>query len=117
MRLGAYPCRLVSGSAAADCYESELIQERHRHRYEFNNTYMDELQDAGLLIAGKTLDGNLVEGVEIVNHPWFVGCQFHPEFQSRPVSAHPLFRDFVRASLVYSGALENDNSAEKLKTD
>jgi CTP synthase len=117
MRLGAYPCDLADGTIAKKAYGADLVHERHRHRYEFNNSYRQQFEDAGGVFSGLSPDGNLVEIFELPDHPWFVSCQFHPEFQSRPVSAHPLFRDFVRASLVCSGALENDNSAEKLKTD
>ena len=117
MRLGAYPCDLAAGTIAKNAYGEDLIHERHRHRYEFNNSYRQQFEDAGGVFSGLSPDGNLVEIFELPDHPWFVSCQFHPEFQSRPVSAHPLFRDFVRASLVCSGALENDSSAEKLKTD
>lgn len=117
MRLGAYPCDLADGTIARKAYGADLVHERHRHRYEFNNSYRQQFEDAGGVFSGLSPDGNLVEIFELPDHPWFVSCQFHPEFQSRPVSAHPLFRDFVRASLVCSGALENDNSAEKLKTD
>ncbi len=117
MRLGAYPCDLADGTIARKAYGADLVHERHRHRYEFNNAYRQQFEDAGGVFSGLSPDGNLVEIFELPGHPWFVSCQFHPEFQSRPVSAHPLFRDFVRASLVCSGALENDNSAEKLKTD
>ena len=117
MRLGAYPCDLADGTIAKKAYGKDLVHERHRHRYEFNNSYRQQFEDAGGVFSGLSPDGNLVEIFELPDHPWFVSCQFHPEFQSRPVSAHPLFRDFVRASLVCSGALENDNSAEKLKTD
>ena len=117
MRLGAYPCDLADGTIARKAYGADLVHERHRHRYEFNNSYRQQFEDAGGVFSGLSPDGNLVEIFELPGHPWFVSCQFHPEFQSRPVSAHPLFRDFVRASLVCSGALENDNSAEKLKTD
>jgi len=103
MRLGAYPCRLVSGSAAADCYESELIQERHRHRYEFNNEYREKFAGAGLTFSGLSPDGSLVEIIELADHPWFVGCQFHPEFKSRPIQPHPLFHSFVHSTLVAAG--------------
>lgn len=103
MRLGAYPCRLVPGSAAADCYESELIQERHRHRYEFNNEYREKFAGAGLTFSGLSPDGSLVEIIELADHPWFVGCQFHPEFKSRPIQPHPLFHSFVHSTLVAAG--------------
>mgnify|MGYP002820291402 CR=1 FL=1 len=100
MRLGAQPSRLRRESRSRAVYGEDVIRERHRHRYEFNNTFMDELQDAGLLIAGKTIDGNLVEVIELADHPWFIGCQFHPEFTSNPRDGHPLFQSFVEAAAV-----------------
>jgi len=106
MRLGAQKCRLRRESRSRSVYGTDIINERHRHRYEFNNTYMDPLQDAGLLIAGKTIDGNLVEVVEIPDHPWFIGCQFHPEFTSTPRDGHPLFNGFIEAANAYREALE-----------
>ncbi len=99
MRLGAYPCRLKLETFAMQAYRKEDISERHRHRYEFNNEYKEKLEAAGMVISGTSPDGELVEIVEIKDHPWFLGCQFHPEFKSRPTIPHPLFRDFVRASL------------------
>ena len=99
MRLGGQQCRLAPGSIVARAYGAELILERHRHRYEFNNTYTMDLEAAGLRIAGRSMDGNLVEIVEIPSHPWFVGCQFHPEFTSTPRDGHPLFSGFVRAAV------------------
>ncbi|WP_067846723.1 CTP synthase [Alicyclobacillus mali (ex Roth et al. 2021)] len=101
MRLGAYPCRLKPGSRAQQAYGSDFISERHRHRYEFNNDFRDPLEAHGLAITGTSPDGRLVEIVEIPEHRWFVGVQFHPEFKSRPNRAHALFRDFVAASLAY----------------
>ncbi len=98
MRLGAQEVRLRRESRMRAVYGADVISERHRHRYEFNNTYMDPLQDAGLRIAGKTLDGTLVEVVEVPDHPWFIGCQFHPEFKSTPRDGHPLFRGFIEAA-------------------
>ncbi len=98
MRLGGQRVRLRRRSRIRSLYEQDIISERHRHRYEFNNTYMDLLQDAGLRIAGKTTDGSLVEVVEVPDHPWFIGCQFHPEFRSTPRDGHPLFRGFVEAA-------------------
>jgi len=106
MRLGAQKCRLRRESRSRSVYGTDIINERHRHRYEFNNTYMDTLQDAGLLIAGKTIDGNLVEVAEIPDHPWFIGCQFHPEFTSTPRDGHPLFRGFIEAANTYHEELE-----------
>jgi CTP synthase len=101
MRLGGQQCKLAPDSAVARAYDTETIVERHRHRYEFNNTYMMELEAAGMRIAGRSMDGNLVEIIEIPGHPWFVGCQFHPEFTSTPRDGHPLFTAFVRAALAY----------------
>jgi CTP synthase len=104
MRLGRYPCRLVPGTLAHRAYGEEIIYERHRHRYELNNTYRDELSRGGLVFSGTRPDGYLVEIVELPGHPWFLGTQFHPEFKSRPNRPHPLFRDFVGASLTYRGS-------------
>ncbi|MEW6670504.1 MAG: CTP synthase [Thermodesulfobacteriota bacterium] len=99
MRLGAYPCHIKEGTLAYQAYGIPAISERHRHRYEFNNQYKDALEKAGLVFSGTSPNGELVEIVELQDHPWFVGCQFHPEFKSRPMNAHPLFREFIRASL------------------
>lgn len=98
MRLGGQECRLVNGSLAHDCYGKELIVERHRHRWEVNNNYLDSLQKAGLRIGGWSADDALVEVVEVPDHPWFVACQFHPEFTSTPRDGHPLFSGFVQAA-------------------
>jgi CTP synthase len=98
MRLGGQECRLVPGTLAHRMYGKDVINERHRHRYEFNNAYRDTLEQAGLCISGTSLDGNLVEMVEIRNHPWFLACQFHPEFTSTPRDGHPLFIGFVEAA-------------------
>ena len=100
MRLGAYPCALVAGTLAAEAYGEPLVQERHRHRYEFNSAYREELEAAGLVVSGTSPDGKLVEMVELRRdlHPWFVATQAHPEFKSRPTRPHPLFREFVRAA-------------------
>lgn len=99
MRLGAYPCRLVEGTLAHTAYQQEEISERHRHRYEFNNLFREQLEKAGLVVSGASPDGTLVEIVELGDHPWFLGCQFHPEFKSKPMRPHPLFRDFIKAAL------------------
>ncbi|MEW6262655.1 MAG: CTP synthase [Thermodesulfobacteriota bacterium] len=104
MRLGAYPCRLEPGTKACQAYQAEEIFERHRHRYEFNNDYAQVLTDQGLVLSGLSPDGQLVEMIELGDHPWFVGCQFHPEFKSRPMDPHPLFREFIRAALEYKRA-------------
>jgi len=99
MRLGAYSCRLENNSMASKAYQKEEISERHRHRYEFNNAFLDRLKEKGMVISGISPNGELVEIIEIGGHPWFLGCQFHPEFKSRPMEPHPLFRDFIEASL------------------
>ncbi len=98
MRLGAYPCVLQEKTAAGRCYAASEVSERHRHRYEFNNAYRDQLEAQGMVFSGLSPDGALVEVVEFPGHPWFVACQFHPEFQSTPLQAHPLFRGFVGAA-------------------
>lgn len=99
MRLGLYPCKLVEGTKSAGIYGVDLIYQRHRHRYEFNNAFRSQLEASGLQIAGLSPDDSLVEIVELPNHPWFIGVQFHPEFKSRPNKAEKLFADFIRASL------------------
>jgi len=99
MRLGAWPCRLITRTKAAGLYRQKLISERHRHRYEFNNNYRDQLESLGLTFSGVSPRTNLVEIVEIPSHPWFLGCQFHPEFQSKPNHPHPLFKGFIGAAL------------------
>ena len=99
MRLGAQTCVLEEGSTTHDCYGAAEIRERHRHRYEFNNDYLETLSQAGLRLSGKSEDGMLVEVVEVPDHPWFVGCQFHPEFTSTPRDGHPLFTGFIRAAI------------------
>jgi CTP synthase len=101
MRLGGQNCRLEPGSLARAVYGRHQIRERHRHRYEFNNRYLDAMKDAGLRFSGWSLDSRLVEIIEIPDHPWFVGCQFHPEFTSTPRDGHPLFRGFIEAALSY----------------
>ena len=101
MRLGAYPCRLVEGSIAWSAYGSQEISERHRHRYELNNAYREILERKGMRITGISPDGSLVEIVELPQQRWFLGCQFHPEFKSKPLAPHPLFVSFVRAALEY----------------
>lgn len=99
MRLGACPCRLKAGSASRIAYDKEEVSERHRHRFEFNNQFRDELEAAGLMVAGVNPERDLVEIVEVKDHPWFVAVQFHPEFQSKPTKAHPLFAAFIEATL------------------
>jgi len=99
MRLGSYPCKIEKGTHAYEAYGKDEIAERHRHRYEFNNRYKDALMKAGLVISGTSPDGELVEIVELKDHPWFLGCQFHPEFKSNPRKPHPLFTAFIKAAL------------------
>ena len=109
MRLGAQKCILDKDSTTYACYGKEEIVERHRHRYEFNNDYIDVLSEAGLKLVGKSVDGMLVEVVEIADHPWFVGCQFHPEFTSTPRYGHPLFTGFIKAAIAqHESASESD---------
>ena len=98
MRLGDYPCQVVPGSRAARAYGQDMIKERHRHRFEFNNQFRATLNEAGMIYSGLSPDGNLVEICELANHPWMVSCQFHPEFRSRPGRPHPLFHDFIGVS-------------------
>ena len=102
MRLGAYPCNIKKGTKAKSAYKREKISERHRHRYEVNNKYRKDLESNGMIISGLSPDENLVEMIELTDHPWFIGCQFHPELKSRATNSHPLFRDFVKASIDYS---------------
>ena len=109
MRLGAEECRLTPGSKVAEVYGTDVVSERHRHRWEFNNDYLDRLQAAGLKLAGRSTDNSLVEVVEVDDHPWFVGCQFHPEFTSTPRDGHPLFTSFVEAAATYSKAGEKES--------
>jgi len=104
MRLGAYPCKVTAGTKGMAAYGEEVIYERHRHRYEVNNAYRKQLEDAGLVVSGLSPDGKLVEMVELADHPWFLGNQGHPEFKSRPTRPAPLFRDFVGAAVAYKNA-------------
>jgi len=97
MRLGSQECRLQAGTLAHDLYGTDIVRERHRHRYEFNNNYLDQLSNAGMVFSGFSIDG-LVEVIELPNHPWFLACQFHPEFQSNPRDGHPIFSGFIRAA-------------------
>jgi CTP synthase len=99
LRLGLYPCKLVPGTNAYAAYNKEVVYERHRHRYEFNNTFRQQMEEAGFVFSGTSPDGRLVEIIELKDHPWFVASQFHPEFTSRPTRPQPLFRDFVKAAI------------------
>ncbi|MCB1648072.1 MAG: CTP synthase [Pseudomonadales bacterium] len=111
MRLGGQQCRLETDSQTFACYGKEVIVERHRHRYEVNNTYLDLLQNAGLKVAGRSMDGTLVEVVEVPDHPWFVSCQFHPEFTSTPRDGHPLFTGFIKAALAHQEQSAQEQAA------
>ncbi len=106
MRLGGQECQLTAGSLSAQAYDAETIVERHRHRYEVNNNYLEDLEKHGMRIAGRSMDGSLVEVVEVIDHPWFVACQFHPEFTSTPRDGHGLFSAFVGAALKHAGKAE-----------
>ncbi len=99
MRLGSYPCKLKEETIAQKAYGDDIVSERHRHRYEFNNDYREILEEEGLIISGASPDNFLVEIVELKDHPWFLGCQFHPEFKSRPNYAHPIFKSFMEAAI------------------
>jgi len=109
MRLGGQECRLAADSITHQCYGEDVIVERHRHRYEVNNDYLGQLTEAGLKIVGRSMDGMLVEVIEVPDHPWFVGCQFHPEFTSTPRDGHPLFTGFVKAALARRASVQADN--------
>jgi CTP synthase len=113
MRLGAFPCVLTPGSVAAEAYGATEISERHRHRYEFSNEYKERLSEAGLVLSGTSPDKKLVEMVELKDHPYFVGCQFHPEFKSRPLAPHPLFDRFVRAALEHRNVRGRTSESRK----
>lgn len=113
MRLGGQECRLERDSATYACYQKGVVVERHRHRYELNNTYLDVLQKAGLKIAGRSMDGTLVEVIEVPDHPWFVGCQFHPEFTSTPRDGHPLFTGFIKAALEHQARIESKSQQSR----
>jgi CTP synthase len=104
MRLGAYPCVLTKDTKAHRAYGTQQISERHRHRFEVNPELRDQLSRAGLVFSGVSPDGHLVEVIEVADHPWFVACQYHPEFKSRPFAAHPLFDAFVQATITHQRA-------------
>ena len=113
MRLGGQDCMIKADSLIHDLYDRDVIHERHRHRYEFNNAYRDQLQQAGLVLSGTSADGELVEVVELADHPWFVGCQFHPEFTSSPRDGHPLFKGFILAAGAVHKLSRSDNSGSQ----
>ncbi|HFE53034.1 MAG TPA: CTP synthase, partial [Bacteroidetes bacterium] len=112
MRLGAYRCEIKPGTLAYRAYGTTRIEERHRHRYEFNNAYREQLEKCGLIVSGVNPELDLVEIVELRDHPWFLGVQFHPELKSRALRAHPLFRDFVRAALEYKRSAEPEENGD-----
>lgn len=107
MRLGNWVCCLTAGTKTYDAYNEPIVFERHRHRYEFNNDYRKRMESHGLIVSGRSADNSLVEVIEVADHPWFVASQFHPEFKSRPTRPHPLFRDFVGASIRHSATEES----------
>ena len=115
MRLGAYPCQLKIDSQVYQAYGKTLIQERHRHRYEFNNEYLELFESGGLNSVGVNPESKLVEIVEIPSHPWFVGVQFHPELKSTVENPHPLFVDFVKAAMTYAGSKKSAPVSEFIK--
>jgi CTP synthase len=118
MRLGAYECALVPGTLAQSAYGEKTVFERHRHRYEFNKRYEKPFEEAGVVFSGRWPEKGLVEILELPDHPWFVGCQFHPEFRSRPGRPHPLFHGFVRAAVAYAeadGESEGDGDDESAR--
>jgi len=102
MRLGAYPCNILEHSKAHKAYKTNFISERHRHRYEVNNKFRSILKQKGMIFSGLSPDNELVEMIELPDHKWFVACQFHPELKSRATNAHPLFREFVKASIEHN---------------
>ena len=110
LRLGSYPCSIKAGTMLEKCYGVSEIRERHRHRYELNNKYREELTMAGLVISGTSPDNRLAETVELSDHPFFVGVQFHPEFKSRPNQAHPLFKGFITAALNQAKSIPADDA-------
>lgn len=112
MRLGAYPCKIQRGTLAHAIYDREDVAERHRHRFEVNNQFREQLAAHGLVQSGTSPDGTLVEMIELPNHPYFVACQFHPEFKSRPTAPHPLFSRFVRAALSHRSASQQAGRTE-----
>jgi CTP synthase len=112
MRLGGQPCHLTMGTKVRELYNKEVIVERHRHRYEFNNKYLNTLTEAGLMVCGKSADDTLVEVIEIPDHPWFIACQFHPEFTSTPRDGHPLFTGFINAARQRKSLIKTDTETE-----
>jgi CTP synthase len=119
MRLGAYACTIKEGTKAFDAYQTNSISERHRHRYEFNNQYLETYEQSGMIASGKNPENNLVEIVEIPNHPWFVGAQFHPELKSTVENPHPLFVGFIKAAMAHkanAGAVKSETKQQLAET-
>jgi len=114
MRLGAQACQLEPDSLIREIYGTDVIHERHRHRYEVNANYIDTLKNHGMRIAGWSADKNLVEMIELPSHPWFVACQFHPEFTSRPRGGHPLFTSYIQAALKHSASRQQDGARTRI---
>jgi CTP synthase len=112
MRLGAYPCELMSATLAYSVYGEAKIEERHRHRFEVNPAYHARLADGGLIVSGWSPDHVLAEIVEIKDHPWFLGCQFHPEFKSRPLEPHPLFSSYIKSAVEYQHSVRNNDRSQ-----
>ena len=117
MRLGSYPCHIEQDCHAFEAYGSDLINERHRHRYEFNNEYLDDISKNGMRPVGINPDNNLVEIIELENHPWFVGVQFHPELKSRVERPHPLFVSFIEACMKYNASQGAESVVEKVRVE
>jgi CTP synthase len=115
MRLGSYACRLKEGTKARELYGADLVYERHRHRFEFNNAYRAQFEEAGMIFSGLNPDLNLIEMIELNNHPHFIGCQFHPEFKSKPFRPHPLFAGFVAAAIAFRDRRAKDTRVEVTK--
>ena len=113
MRLGSWACKLTKGSLVQEVYKSDIIKERHRHRYEFNNKYKEELEHVGLKSTGINPETGLVEIVELKDHPWFVGVQYHPEYKSTVAEPHPLFISFIKAAVTYSKQKNNVKLTQK----
>jgi len=117
MRLGVYPCRLAAGTMGQRLYGEEVVYERHRHRYEFNNAYRNLLLESGYEISGTSPDGRLVELIELKNHPFFTACQYHPEFLSRPGKPHPLFRGLIEAAQLRHGSVNAEEPAQPVQDE
>ena len=115
MRLGTYPCKIKKGTKTSEIYNEEVIYERHRHRYEVNNKFKDELESAGLIFSGMSPDNNLVEMIEVEDHPFFVASQFHPEFKSRPWEPAPMFYYFIEAASKQDNKKINTEKTQKVK--